>query len=399
MMALEGIRVLDLTRQAPGPFCTMILADLGAEVIRIEEVGEPSGRRAKAAGAAGVSYDMPVSIESPYNALNRNKKSIALNLKSGEGKDVIYKLTRDADVLVEEMRPGVSKRLGIDYETLQKLNPKLVYCSISNYGQDGPYKALPGHDINCISFAGALSLIGERQGRPVVPLNFLADYGGGMHAASGIMAALLVREKTSMGQYVDVSMTDCVVMLMASIYAEYFATGFIPERGKHVSSGGVPYVNLYRTMDRKYITIACPEPWFFANLCHILGRDDLITKQHSLGEDRKELYQTLADIFYTKTRDEWFEILSKADVPVGKVLDLKEAIEDPQLQSREMFVELEHPQLGKIRQVGISPKFSRTPGSIRHFPPKRGEHTDILLKDIGYRDEEIVLLRSKGCVG
>lgn len=400
MMALEGIKVLDLTRLAPGPFCTMVLADLGADVLRVEEPGLPSGRRAEQAGSAGTSLPkMMLSPESPYYALNRNKKSIALNLKIKEGKEIFYKLAEQADVLVEEMRPGVSKRLGIDYETLKKINSRLIYCSITGYGQSGPYRDIVGHDINYISMAGALGIIGIKGGPPAIPLNILADYaGGGMHAAVGILAALLAREKTGKGQYVDIAMTDTVIHLFAWIYSDYFARGVIPQRGDHFVSGAVHYYNVYETKDGKYITIGSIEPWFYANLCRAIGRDDLIPYQDAPKNKIEEIKQELKEIFRSKTRDEWYDLLSKTDVCVGKVLTLDEVEKDPNTAARKMIIEVDHPEIGKVKQVGIPIKLSDTPGKIRSLAPQKGQHTEDILKGLGYDEEKISELRKKGCI-
>lgn len=399
--ALEGIKVLDLTRLAPGPFCTMILGDLGADILKVEEPDKPSGRRAKQAGAAGTSIisEMVLSPESPYYSLNRNKRSIALNLKTEQGRNIFYKLAKNADVLVEGMRPGVSKRLHIDYDTLKELNPHLIYCSITGYGQNGPFRNMAGHDINYISFAGALSIIGNKERPPTIPLNILADYaGGGMHGTIGIMAALLAREKTGKGQYVDIAMADGVISLLSWIYSDYFGRGAIPKRGSHFTSGAVPHYDVYATKDDKYITIGSLEPWFYANLCRALGREDFIPCQYATEAKREEIRQTFRDIFRTKTRDEWFDILSKTDTCVGKVLTLDEVEREPQFLARQMFVQLDHPKEGKIKQVGISVKLSDTPGSIRSFPPKRGQHTSEVLRELGYKEDEITVLRQKGCI-
>ncbi len=399
MMALEGIKVLDLTRLAPGPYCTMLLADLGADVIKVEEPGAPSGRRAQQAGAAGTSLLKMLSPESPFYSLNRNKRSIAVNLKSEGGKQVFYRLAKQADVLVEEMRPGVSKRLGIDYETLDKINPRIIYCSITGYGQTGPYRDMVGHDINYISMAGALGTIGAKGGPPAIPLNILADYaGGGMHAAIGILSAVVVRANTGKGQYIDVAMADGVASLYSWIYSDFFAQGKHPERGEFFVSGAVPYYDVYETKDGKYLTIGSIEPWFYANLCRALGREDLIPHQAATGAKLEEIRRDFREIFRTKTRDEWFEILSRTDICVGKVLTLAEAERDPHLRARGMFVDLEHPEAGKVKQVGISLKLSATPGSIRRFAPRKGENSREVLKELGYGEKEISALLENGSV-
>ena len=243
---LTGIKVLDLTKLAPGPFCTMLLGDLGADIVKIEEPGAPTGRRAQQAGKAGSQGLAAAFGGSPFNALNRNKKSIALNLKSGPGKEVFVRLAQRADIVVEEYRPGVAARLGIGYDKLSVRNPRLIYCSITGYGQDGPYRDLVGHDLNYIATAGVLSILGRKGQPPTIPHNIIADYaGGGMHGAIGILAALVARTQTGRGQYVDISMMDGALALMAQSFSTFFATGTVPTRGETMLDGAIPNYNVY----------------------------------------------------------------------------------------------------------------------------------------------------------
>ena len=396
-MALEGIKVIDLTRLAPGPYCTMILADLGADVIKVEEPGPPTGRRAEQAGQAP---EMPRVLErdSPYNALNRNKLSIGLNLKSEEARKIFYKLAETADVVVEEFRPGVSKRLGIDYDTLSKINPRLVYCAVTGYGQDGPYQNLVGHDINYISTAGALGVIGERGGKPSIPLNLLADFaGGGMHAAVGVLAALMAREHTGKGQFVDIAMTDGVFSLLSSAFSSFFLTGEVPERGATYLGGAAPQYNTYQCQDGKYLSLGCLEPWFFANLCRATGCEDLIPYAWDKSK-HQEIFDHLTKVFKTKPRHEWVDILKQTDICVAPVYQFDEVASDPHLAHRKMIVEVEHPDLGKIKQPGISVKLSDTPGQIRRLAPRKGQHTDEVLRGLGYSVKEIERLRKDGAI-
>ena len=398
MSALDGIRVLDLTRLAPGPFCTMILADLGAEVIRIEEPGPPTGRRAQQAGSAGVQMPGRSFAGSPYNALNRNKKSLGLNLKSGPGREVYARLAQRADVVVEEFRPGVAKRLGIDYETLAARNARLIYCAITGYGQSGPYRDVVGHDINYIATAGALSIMGPPGGKPAIPHNLLADYaGGGMHAAIGILAALMARHRTGQGQYVDVAMLDGTIALLAQTFSSFFANGKLPARGATRLDGGAPNYDRYETADGKYITVAALEPWFFANLCRALDREDLI--EHEFDPQwSEEIRRVMTEAFKSKRRDEWFEILKQSDICVGRMLTLDEVADDPQVKARAMIVELESPGGEKVKQVGVSLKLSATPGSIRSLAPSLGEHTGEILESLGYSRETIERWQSQGAI-
>ena len=379
----------------------MILADLGANVIKIEEPGPPTGRRAEQAG--NLSTVPPprdgVDRHTPHWALNRNKKTIGLNLKHDEARQIFYQLAERADVVVEEFRPGVAQRLGIDYDTLRQRNPRLIYCAITGYGQSGPYKDLAGHDINYISMAGCLGMIGQPGGPPVIPHNIIADFaGGGMQGAIGVLAALMARERTGRGQFVDISMTDGVYSLLVSQLSSYFATGMAPQRGETVLDGGTHYYNVYETKDGKWLSIGSIEPWFYANLCKALDREDLLPCEFVEAEQRQILKRTLSDVFKTRTRDEWFEILTRHDICVGKVYDLDETEHDPHLRAREMIIEVDDPEVGKVKQVGISVKLSETPGQIRFLAAPLGAHTEEVLTPLGYSQEKIAELRAAGAI-
>jgi crotonobetainyl-CoA:carnitine CoA-transferase CaiB-like acyl-CoA transferase len=400
-MPLEGITVLDLTRLAPGPYCTMILADLGADVIKIEEPGPPTGRRAEQ--ASGLPTAPPprygVDRHTPYWALNRNKKTIGLNLKHDEARQIFYQLAERADVVVEEFRPGVAKRLGIDYDTLCQRNPRLIYCAITGYGQSGPYRDLVGHDINYISMAGCLGMIGEKGAPPVIPHNIIADFaGGGMHGAIGVLAALMARERTGRGQFVDIAMTEGVYSLLVAHLSTYFATGMVPQRGETLLDGGTHFYNVYETKDGKWLSIGSIEPWFYANLCKAIGREDLLPYEFVEAEQREGLKRMLRDVFKTKTRDAWFEILTRHDICVGKVYDLDETEHDPHLRARGMIVEVDHPEAGRVKQVGISVKLSETPGQIRFLAAPMGAHTEEILKALGFSQGKIAELREAGAI-
>jgi crotonobetainyl-CoA:carnitine CoA-transferase CaiB-like acyl-CoA transferase len=400
-MPLEGITILDLTRLAPGPYCTMILADLGADVIKIEEPGPPTGRRAEQAGGLSTDTSMRIGVDrhSPHWALNRNKRTLGLNLKHHEARQIFYQLTERADVVVEEFRPGVAKRLGIDYDTLRQRNNRLIYCAVTGYGQSGPYKDLVGHDINYISMAGCLGMIGQVGGPPVIPHNLIADFaGGGMHGAIGVLAALMARERTGRGQFVDIAMTDGVYSLLVSHLSTYFATGMVPRRGETLLDGSRHFYNLYETKDGKWLSLGCIEPWFYANLCRALGREDLMHRELVESEQGEEVKGVLADIFKTKSRDEWFDILTRSDICVGKVYDLDETENDPHLRAREMIVEVDHPQAGQVKQVGISVKLSDTPGQIRFLAAPMGTHTEEILTALGHSRQKIADLRAAGAI-
>ena len=393
MPSLEGIKVLDLSQRAPGPLCTMILADFGAEVVKIEAPQEAGISRAWS------DLDLPLR-ERVHNPLHRNKKSMSLNLRLDEGKEIFYKLSKKADVILEGFRPGVVKRLGIDYETINKLNPQLVYCSLSGYGQDGPYHDLPGHDINYISIAGALGMIGNNpDGPPAIPLNLVADFAGGsLHAVIGILLALMARQKIGQGQYVDIAMIDGVISLLGFSSYDYFCSGRIPQRGGDMVNGGFPCYNVYQTKDGGYISIGCIEVHFWENLCRALEREDFIPYQWpEEGGKREEIFSFLRKTFLTKTRDEWFGLL-KDSIPTGKVYSMDEAFTDPQVLHRKMVAEIDHPKTGKVKQIGVGIKLSQTPGQIRSLAPSPGEHNDEILLSLGYTEKDIKTLRSKKAI-
>jgi crotonobetainyl-CoA:carnitine CoA-transferase CaiB-like acyl-CoA transferase len=381
--ALEGLKILDLNRYAPGWYGTMILSDHGADVLRVE--GAPSD----------LTVPEFTSPDSPYDPLNRNKRSIVLNLKNEDAQKVFYLLAEKADVVVEGFRPGVTKRLKIDYESLKRINDRIIYCSLTGYGQDGPYQQLAGHDLNYISQGGALGVLRQSD---FIPGNILGDFvSGGMQTAIGILIALQARQTTGKGQYIDIAITDGVVSLIAPYMAKYFEDGHMPRLEDRATIGGTAYYNVYKTKDGKFISIASGEQSFFINLCKILGCEKFIPYQLD-GERQAEIKTFFTKKFLTKTRDEWFELLSRSDTAVGKVLNPGELALDPQLLHRRMIVEMDHPIAGKVRQAGIPIKLSDTPGSIRCFSPRAGEHTFAVMKDLGYNEEEITRLAAAGAI-
>ena len=401
MLALEGIKVLDFCRNAPGMFATMILADLGADVLMVERPMDET-RAAYERIVAGIESPEDERRHTSFNALQRNKRSLALNLKATESQEVFRRLAADADVVVEGFRPGVVDRLGVGYQQVREINSRAIYCSVSGYGQTGPYSQMAGHDINYISFAGALGLIGDSpDGKPVIPLNLIADYaGGGLCGAVGILAALMAREKTGQGQYVDIAMTEGVLYMLCGAIADALSQGYKATRGANRLNGGSPYYNVYRTADGKYFSIAAIEPWFWENLCRSIGREDLIPYQSAGEEKRAEIATTLEGVFLTKSRDEWFEVLKDANISVGKVYDLEEALSDPQAVERGMVVELEAPGVpaGRVTQPGIPFHLSETPGKVRHPGSVTGQHTAEVLAELGYTPIQIDGLLARGVV-
>ncbi|MBI3743850.1 MAG: CoA transferase, partial [Chloroflexi bacterium] len=387
MLPLDNVKVLDLTALAPGPFCSMVLGDLGADVLLIEP---PQAIR-----PAGPPNPNPQPArDNALDNLRRNKRSLVLNLKEQAAREVFYKLAKDADVVMEGFRPGVTKRMGVDYETLRGINKRIVYCSISGYGQDGPYRDLPGHDVNYISFAGVLGLIGSRDGQPSIPYNLIADFaGGGYLSALTILTALWARQRTGEGQYLDMSLMDGSMYLLADSVGRYYQTGEVPKRGQVRLNGGFPDYQAYRCKDDKYLTIGSLEYKFWVNTCKAVGREDLIETRQTQPE---EGLAALRKIFATKTRDEWFDILSKQDICVGKVNTLDELERDPQVQARNMRVELKGPDGLRVHEVGIAAHLRGTPGAIRTPGHSPGADTVAVLKSLGYTQVQIDTMLKSG---
>ena len=393
MQALEGITVLDLARGYPPAQSAMFLGDFGARVIRIES---PEGNKMEK--QAGI--DPHDERFAAFNRLNRNKENVLVNLRSEEGLQVFYRLVKKADVLVEGFRPGVMKALKADYEALKVVNPRLIYCSASSYGSNGPYARIPGHDPCNLGIAGALSMIGPRNGIPCEPSNYIADMGGAaMHGLAGILIALIAREKTGQGQFVDISYTDGALSLMEYDIFSYFFSGRVPRRGETMFTGFSASSHVYQCQDGEYIVIACGEFPFWRNLCQALGREDLI-RYHSAPLDQQEpAIQALTTIFLTKSRDEWWDFLKDKDICVAPVNYIDEALNDPQLLYRQMVLTLDHPGLGKVKQLGFPIKLSDTPAQVRSLGKIVGSDTREIMEELGYPAEETRRLMESGAIG
>ena len=387
ILPLAGIRVLDLTRLIPGAFCTSILGDAGAEVIKVEEpdVGDYERQIHPFIG----------SVASRFLILNRNKKSIALDLKKDEGREIFLKMVKEADVLLEGFRPGAMKKLGFDYESLQEINRKLVYCSISSFGQDGPYRDVVAHDINILGMSGFFHVTGIKGGAPVIPGLQIADSVAGMNAALAILFALMTKEKTGKGQLIDISMFDGVISWMFDAIRYAFAGESVPERGEGRLCGGFPNYNLYETKDGKFVAVGSLETKFKNVLLKKLGREDLI--EHGAGatstefkDSDRELHTFFCDTFLIKTRDEWMAELGELNICVSPVNTMEETLSHPQALFRQMVLEVNHPSVGKIKQIGSALKFSDIPLDVNRFPaPRKGEHTREILGRLGYAESRI----------
>jgi crotonobetainyl-CoA:carnitine CoA-transferase CaiB-like acyl-CoA transferase len=392
---LNGIRVLDLTHVLAGPFCTQILGDLGAEVIKIERpgVGDPTRR-------------MPphtVKDQSAYfMALNRNKKSLTLDLKAPEGREIFYGLTPKADVVMNNFTPGTMEKLGLGYEDLQKINPKIVWASVTGYGQTGPYRERPSYDIIVQAMGGAMSYTGE-PGKPPVRCGIpIGDLGGAVFAVIGILSALVSRSLTGEGRMVDISMLDVQIALHTYRAKYYFVAGEIPQPVGTAHVSNVP-LRAYRTKDSALVIEAYIDH-FFRNLCknmdmEKLADDPRFSTRAKRLENREELDRILEEAFLKKTTDEWLELFIKLEVPAGPINTVDKAVADPQVLSRNMVVEIDSPHVGRTKDVGSPIKVSGVDQIKYTYPPALGEHTEQVLKDmLGYSAEKIAALRKQKVV-
>ena len=387
---LEGVRVLDLTRLLPGGFASMLFADLGADVLKIEEPGKGDYIRWMEPFKGGMS--------SGHLALNRGKRSMTLNLKHDRGRDVLLRLVADADVLIESFRPGVLDRLGVGYERLREVNPRLVYCAITGYGQDGPYRDRAGHDVNYLGFGGVLDIIGAAGGPPAIAGVQIADVGGGgLMAAVGILAALHDVERSGHGRFLDISMMDGAMSWLGLHATGFFLDGTPPTRGRMRLSGGVACYRVYRCADDRYVTVGALEPQFWAALCKALGVPEFVDRQIAPEDEQEKMAERIQEILLTRTRDEWVRELADLDACFGPVNDVAEAFADPHAVARGVRTEVDTAEgpagvvANPIRTVGEAPpRLGPAPGF--------GEHTDETLSAAGYSAEEIRELRDAGVV-
>lgn len=395
MGILDGIRILELGRVAPAELPGMLFGDLGADVIKVE------------APASHETRTVAARTDARYAPTNRNKRSIAIDLKSTRGREVFLRLAATADAVIEGFRPGVVDRLGVGYRAVRAINPEIVYCSMSSFGQTGPYSQHSAHDLNFLGTSGVLNLIGEPGRKPAIPINLVADLGGaGMNAAFAVAAALLGRARNGRGQYIDLSYLDSTIALLAPTTAmrSYFSAGIAAQRGEGVNSGAYPFYSVYETSDGVMITLACSEPALWEKFCRLVERPDLLPfsrkrENYDRAPNAAEAAarDAVARLILTRSRDAWFDFLSERGVCVGKVLEVDEMIVDPQVVHRGMIVDLAHPD-GTLRQIGPAVKYAPDAAAARSVSPLAGENSRELLRQAGCRDEEIDALVANGVV-
>ena len=384
---LSGIRVLDLTRLLPGPVCTLHLADLGADVIKIEDTGAGDYARTMGGGAGRTA---PLFL-----AINRNKRALRLDLKKSEGVAVFLRLARDADVVVESFRPGVVDRLGIGYIACSEVNPRVVYCAISGYGQTGPYRDLAGHDVNYCGYAGFIDQVGPAGGDPVIPNLQVADIlGGAVVPAMGILAALVDAQRTGQGRYVDVAMTEGVLSHNLQALAAVASIGHVHPRGEDFLSGREPCYGVYRTSDGKYMAVGALERKFWDRVCDVLARPDLKACHWEVrGKDPRWGKEELGRIFAARPQAHWVDKFRGEDCCVTPVLAFEESFEDPQIKARGMVV-----CDGEVLQLAPPLKMSGYEFAVERPAPAPGEHSEEILREVGYADAAIGKLRAAGVI-
>ena len=370
MQALEGIRILDLSRLLPGPYCTMLLADFGAEVIKIEEPGRGDYARSFPPFLKDFGYW--------HLQLNRNKKSVVLDLKSDAGREAFLELAKTADVVVESYRPGVLKKLGIDYETVSKINPKIIYCALTGYGKNGPLAKQADHDIGYVSLAGITNMSGDAGGKPAIPGVLMADMNSAMAAGMSILIALRHAQMTGQGQEIDISLYNVAMTLMPGAASLYFGSGFVAERGNNWLTGMYANYNIYKTKDNRYVSVGCLEKKFWTNLCTALQRADLIDLIDD-EENHPYLKEQLAFEFEKRTMAEWEAYLKGKDTCVTPVLNFAEACGAEQTSANEMVLTVNDEELGEYKQIGFAMKMSKTPAQLSKRAPRLGEDTEEIL--------------------
>jgi crotonobetainyl-CoA:carnitine CoA-transferase CaiB-like acyl-CoA transferase len=379
MQPLQGIRVLDLSRVLAGPYCTMVLGDLGADVIKVEP---PEGDETRGWGPPFAEGESAY-----YLCVNRNKRDIVVNLKTDEGKKILRELALQSDVLVENFRPGTLNKFGLDFETLHELNPRLIYCSITGFGQTGSMKDKPGYDFMIQAIGGLMSITGEPDGEPMKTGVAVVDLFAGQNAIIAILAALQARTLTGCGQHIDIALFDSQLGWLANVASNYLISGKLPKRYGNAHPNIVPYQS-FQASDG-WFAIAVGNDRQFARLCEVLDKPELALDERFAAnsarvQNREELINMLKSIFVMRRADEWLSLLEQAEIPCGPINNFEQVFSMPNVQEREMLVKMNHPTIGELPLVGSPLKMSDTPVEYRLPPPLKGEHTEDVLKELGW---------------
>ncbi len=389
-LPLRGIKVLDLSRLLPGGFCSMMLGDFGADVIKIEEPGRGDYVRWTPPFMNGQS--------AYFLSINRNKKSVVLDLKKTKGTDVFLRLARGADVVLESFRPGVVDRLGISYQSVAKVNPRIIYCSISAFGQSGPFRDREGHDLNCLALSGLLSITGTKTSPLIIPGIQLSDYAASMMATTAILLGLIERQVSGQGQYCDISMLDAITSWMGMPMIKYLADGALPGPQGSIFNGALACYNVYQTKDDRHVVLGAMEEKFWESFCNLIERKDLIPLQWEGQAIQERMKEELSLLFRKKARAEWLELLDDKGICFSPVLNIEESLNFPHLQERGMFQHIEGEEGKAIPQVGFPIRLSNTPAAHLIPPPKMGQHSRSVLQNAGFSIEEIQLLEEEGII-
>lgn len=387
---LEGVVVLDCSRLLPGPFATQLLANLGADVIKIEDPALGDYMRAVPPLADGTSY--------PFLMVNRGKRSVVVDLRTKEGQDVVYRLAKRADVFVEQFRPRTTKALGIDYPRIRRANPRIVYCSFGGFGRTGPYAQKPGHDLNFEALSGILSVTATESGRPAIPGVPVSDLASAFLAAMSIVASLHRRERFGGGEFLEVSIFDASLNLMVLNFAHYLGTGTLPTAGETIVTGVFPFYNLYETRDRRWLAVACVEAKFWRRMCELLGLEEHVEDQFAGGDAGRLVLEKLQAAFRSRTLAAWTELFQAEDLPISPVRTLDEVVGDPHVVARRLLPEI---RVGRGRHKVLAHPARPYASNVRTHSsvPARGEHTDEVLRWAGFNARAISTLRERGAIG